>query len=271
MMERANSADAPEGLTGAHRGLGPPVAGGLAQPAPTQVKEPERQPGERAQSYALFIDYLRLGPHRTLRQLSGKVVKGLAALEKLCSRHQWRARAAAFDEQVQREEEAALNLLRLEARKQRQLFELERQRMAQEMARAATRRVLEMLNSDVRLVLPEPLDPQAYRFANTAPLTRVAALMREANRLALSAVADAFRAAEARLAVKVKDRQDNVHAISGQFSVGDVMFDGSEPPPLPRAQPTEMEPAQLVEPEAHQSEADQFMPWADLAGYPAHM
>jgi hypothetical protein len=71
----------------------------------------DRIPGETAKAYAAFVEYLRLGPERSIDQAAKNLGKGTATLRKWSERHGWVRRAASWDELCAAQERAIQQVL----------------------------------------------------------------------------------------------------------------------------------------------------------------
>src|SRR5262249_27838418 len=74
---------------------------------PVRASVYERQPGESRQALAAFIAYRDLGPARSLAKVGQKLGKSTTLMERWSARWRWTARAAAWDEELDRQARAA--------------------------------------------------------------------------------------------------------------------------------------------------------------------
>lgn len=63
----------------------------------------ERQNGESAQAFAAFSAYLEMGPERSIRAVSQKLVKSKTIIDRWSRTHHWVERVRAWDNQLQAE------------------------------------------------------------------------------------------------------------------------------------------------------------------------
>jgi len=64
----------------------------------------DRLPEESAPAYAAFTTYLALGPERSAQIVAEKVGKSSRVIQRWCSKHAWVARAAGYDNHLNRVE-----------------------------------------------------------------------------------------------------------------------------------------------------------------------
>jgi hypothetical protein len=57
----------------------------------------DRQPGETTKAYTSFVEYLRLGPQRSVEKTAESMGRGWQTCRKWCERHAWVSRAADYD------------------------------------------------------------------------------------------------------------------------------------------------------------------------------
>jgi hypothetical protein len=72
----------------------------------------ERRPEETAKAYAAFVEYLRLGPQRSMEAAAKNLQKTLGTLRHWSERHGWVARAADYDALCVEQEMAVQEVLR---------------------------------------------------------------------------------------------------------------------------------------------------------------
>lgn len=83
----------------------PKLDGGGSDAESEGVSAPnERLANESNRAFAAFIEYLRLGPQRSLDAAAQSLHKSVGTLRKWSERHGWVARAAAYDELCIRQE-----------------------------------------------------------------------------------------------------------------------------------------------------------------------
>jgi hypothetical protein len=68
----------------------------------------EKQPGESAQSYSAFREYLLMGPARSTAKVARRLGKSKALIDRWSSRDQWVARVETFEAEASRKQDEAL-------------------------------------------------------------------------------------------------------------------------------------------------------------------
>jgi hypothetical protein len=118
-----------------------------------------RQPGEPAADYQLFAAWLRLPAPRPLTKSAGALGCSLHRLRRLGVRHNWRTRAAAFDNHRADAASAALDQLlrdeKLDWQERAHRFRLQEWRLHKQMAKAAQAAVREFRKHPGRASLAE--------------------------------------------------------------------------------------------------------------------
>lgn len=106
---------------------------------------PARLPGESARVHGYLVEYCRLGPQRTLVELSRRFNRGVQNFSNHSRRWDWTSRAAAYDLAVQREDDRIFLEERQSAERLRQRRQLEARQVCWELGQAIVAVAKQML------------------------------------------------------------------------------------------------------------------------------
>jgi hypothetical protein len=131
----------------------------------------ERQSDETAAMYAAARVYFELGPRRTLRAVAEQCTRSRSTIQRWSSRHQWVARARAYDEYRLAQEDAARRRVLAQATQTEARKWAERLAQEREDEWESSRALLEK----AREMLASPLEDTKWNWRDAGALIKQAA------------------------------------------------------------------------------------------------
>lgn len=158
----------------------------------------ERLPGESPRAFSFFTAWCRMGPTRSFAELARTFRKSPDLFRKWAKRWGWHARGEAYDKMVAAEDARAFEEARRQAQRLRRERELQRRSDSWQLATRLLDRIHQLLQVELVEALAatettaagERVERRVVVPAHHTMLQPLAAVIREYNRLACSAVQD---------------------------------------------------------------------------------